>query len=88
MLRRKSDVPCPALLDLRDIKLEQVIKPCDQFLPVRTWLLALVHEGEASARNLAASWGLSYLDSPILDMWMCGVGRIAYEMENVRYPGK
>lgn len=31
---RKGDVPCPALFDLSDVQLQQVVKPCDQLLSV------------------------------------------------------
>lgn len=77
MRRRRCDVPCPALFDLGDVELQQVVKPCDQFLPVweRQSAHALVVRGRRMPGNLVSQPGASLTwTRPSLDVWECGLG--------------
>lgn len=86
MLRRSCDIPCPALLDLCDVELQEVVKPCNQLLPMSRRLSAYVDsEGAAKASKFGvAAWDPSYLDSPIVscvEMRFGGevIGRVAMD---------
>jgi hypothetical protein len=68
-LARGCDVPGTALLDLGDVKLEKVVQPSHEFLSTKALGLACA-DIAAWAPSLPASRALSYLDSPMLNIYV------------------